>query len=313
MTGVSTREGSRRRRGPSRGSVNREGLTPYWFLLPGYLLFAVFMIYPLVKSLQMSFYDWSILPGADSEFVGLANYERALNDPTARLAMRNTLIYTLVTVPAQMALAMGAALLLHSITVGKVFFRTLYYLPVITSWVIVSLLFKYLFQFPNGFINYLLVDVIGVIGEPVAWLQNPETAAIPIIGLGIWKGIGWSMVIYLAALQTVPMDLYESAAIDGAGPWARFWRVTLPAIRPTVVFTLVMLVIGGFNVFISVFLITGGGPRGQTEVLLSYMYHQAFDFLELSYGSALSFLLAAVIFVISVIQIRFFSEKRGYA
>jgi multiple sugar transport system permease protein len=128
---------------------------------------------------------------------------------------------------------------------------------------------------------------------------------IPIWGLGIWKGVGWAMVIFLAALQTIPKELYEAAAIDGASSWRRLISITLPLMRPTLVFTLVMLMIGGFNVFISVYLITNGGPLQRTEVILSYMYHQAFDFLEFGYGAALCFVLAVVIVTISFLQIRF--------
>lgn len=283
----------------------REAKTAYLFMLPGMLFFATFMIYPLVKAFQMSLYRWSIMPGQPSEFLGLANYTRAFEDPIFWVALRNTVLYTVVTVPGQMALAMLVALLLNHIKRGRVFFRTLYYLPVITSWVIVSLLFKYLFQSPGGLINYLLTDVLHLIAEPVPWLRNPATAMVPIMSLGIWKGIGWSMVIFLAALQTIPGELYEAAAIDGAGRWQSFWRLTLPLMRPTLVFVLVMLVIGGFNVFISVYLITAGGPMKQTEVILSYMYHQAFDFLDFGYGAALSYMLAALILVLSFLQIRF--------
>jgi multiple sugar transport system permease protein len=128
---------------------------------------------------------------------------------------------------------------------------------------------------------------------------------IPIWGLGIWKGVGWAMVIFLAALQTIPQELYEAAAIDGASSWRRLISITLPLMRPTLVFTLVMLMIGGFNVFTSVYLITNGGPLQRTEVILSYMYHQAFDFLEFGYGAALCFVLAVVIVTISFLQIRF--------
>ena len=275
------------------------------FMLPGMLFFVTFMIYPLFKALQMSLYRWSIMPNRPSEFLGLANYLRAFNDPIFWVALRNTVLYTAVTVPGQMILAMLVALFLNHIVRGRVFFRTVYYLPVVTSWVIVSLLFKYLFQSPGGLINYLLTDVLHLISDPIPWLRNAGTAMVPIMGLGIWKGIGWSMVIFLAALQTIPGELYEAAAIDGAGRWQRFWRLTLPLMRPTVVFVLVMLIIGGFNVFISVYLITGGGPMKQTEVILSYMYHQAFDFLDFGYGAALSYILAALILVLSFLQIRF--------
>jgi len=253
----------------------------------------------------MSFYEWSIMPGEPNTFLGLANYQRAVQDPVVGLALRNTVLYTLVTVPGQMLLALGAALLLNLLTRGKAFFRTLYYLPVITSWVIVSLLFRYLFQSPNGLINHFLVNSLHVIREPVPWLRNATTALIPIWSLGIWKGIGWSMVIFLAALQTIPLELYEAAAIDGASAWRKLVSITLPLMRPTLVFTLVMLMIGGFNVFISVVLITNGGPLQRTEVLLSYMYHQAFDFLDFGYGASISFILAFIIITVSFLQIRF--------
>lgn len=283
----------------------RLAFTAYAFLFPGMALFALFMIYPLAKALQMSLYEWSVFPGRESVYVGLSNYARALEDPIVRIAARNTLLYMVVTVPGQMVLAMIAALLLNSISRGRIFFRTLYYVPVITSWVIVSLLFRYLFQWPDGLINYFLVNVFHVLAEPVQWLMQPGTALVAIMTLGIWKGIGWSMVIYLAALQTIPTELHEVASIDGANPWQRFWRITLPLLRPTVVFTMVMLVIGGFNVFISVALMTGGRPMHQTEVFLTYMYHQAFDFLDFGYGAALSYLLAGVILFLSFLQLKF--------
>jgi len=280
-------------------------LTAYFFILPGLLLFLVFVIYPIAKALQMSFYEWSIVPRIPNKLVGLANYARAFQDPIVRLSLRNTIVYTLVTVPGQMILGLLAALLLNSIVRGKIFFRVLYYLPVVTSWVIVSLLFKYIFQSPKGVLNHLLVNVLHVIQEPVPWLRYASTAMIPIWCLGIWKGIGWTMVIFLAALQTIPKELYEVAALDGASSWRQLISITLPLMRPTLVFTMVMLMIGGFNVFISVYLITNGGPLQRTEVILSYMYHQAFDFLDFGYGAALSFILAVIIIAISFVQIHF--------
>jgi multiple sugar transport system permease protein len=280
-------------------------LSAYTLILPGLLLYVVFVIYPILKALQMSFFKWSIMPGMPSRYLGLENYIRALHDPVVSVALRNTVAYTVVTVPGQMILALGVALLLNNVKRGKVFFRTLYYLPVITSWVIVSLLFKYIFQSPKGVLNHLLVNVLHVLQEPIPWLRNASTAVIPVWCLGIWKGIGWAMVIFLAALQTIPQELYEVAAIDGATAWRRLVSITLPLMRPTLVFTLVMLMIGGLNVFISVYLITNGGPLQRTEVLLSYMYHQAFDFLDFGYGAALSFMLAVIIITASFLQLRY--------
>jgi multiple sugar transport system permease protein len=279
-------------------------LIPYLFLLPGLIFFIIFQLYPLFQGIQMSFFNWSIMPTKPSTFIGLANYLRAFNDPIFGTAVQNTVSYTLVTVPAQMILAMAAAVLLNNIRRGKALFRAIYYLPVITSWLIVSFLMRYFFQ-TEGLVNYYLVDVFHLAPEPVAWLNQAATAFVAIDILGIWKGIGWSMVIYLAALQGIPKELVEAAAIDGANRWRSFFSITLPLMRPTIVFTLVMLLIGGFNVFLSVYFITGGGPMRQTEVMLSYSFHQAFDFLEFGYGAALATIIAIVLVVASYLQLRY--------
>lgn len=279
-------------------------LLPFIFLLPGILFFVVFQIYPLLKGLQMSFYDWQLMPGRVSEFIGFDNYIRAFHDPVFGRAFKNTLIYTIVTVPGQMILAMLVAIMLDALPKGRVVYRALYYIPVITSWVIVSLLIRYFFQSPQGVVNYYLVDVFHLFAEPLPWLRDPNLAFVPILVLGIWKGIGWSMVVFLAALLSVPTELKEASAMDGASAWHTFWRITIPLISPTIVYTAVMLLIGGFNVFISVYLITGGGPRQMTEVMLSYAYHQAFDFLDFGYGAAISYLMAALIITVSFLQIK---------
>jgi multiple sugar transport system permease protein len=280
-------------------------ILPYLFLLPGIAFFLIFQVYPLLKGLQMSFYHWQIMPGKVSSFIGFANYVHAYQDPKFRRAVFNALYYVIVTVPGQMILAMLAALLLNALPKGRVLFRVLYYIPVVTSWVIVSLLFRYLFQAPQGFMNYLLIEIFHVFKQPVYWLGDASTAFIPILALGIWKGIGWSMVIYLAALTGIPHELKEAASIDGASSWQNFWHIMFPLIGPTVVFTLVMLTVGGFNVFLSALLITAGGPMQQTEVMLSYSYHQAFDFLDFGYGAALTYIMAALIIGLGFLQIRF--------
>jgi len=140
----------------------------------------------------------------------------------------------------------------------------------------------------------------------VNWLGERWTAMLVLAILGVWKGIGWSMVIFLGALQSVPAELKEAAAVDGAGPWARFRAVSLPAMRPVIAFVTILLVIGGFNVFISVYLITQGGPLQETQVLLTYMYQQAFSYLDFGYGSALAFILTLIVFVLALLQLRLF-------
>ncbi len=278
----------------------------YLFLAPGFVLFALVILYPIARALQISLHEWAIVPGIASEFVGLRNYTRALDDPIFWRALVNTGFYMAVTVPVQIVLGLAAAVLLDARMPGRIFFRTLYYIPVITSWVVVSLLFRYLFITDGGLVNWTLTDGIHLTDQNISWLGGRWTALAAVSILGIWKGIGWSMVIFLAALQAVPHELHEASAVDGAGAWGRFRTVSLPAIRPVVAFVTILLVIGGFNVFTSVFLITAGGPNDATQVLLTYMYRQAFTFLDFGYASSISFILTAIVFVLSLAQLRLF-------
>ncbi len=279
------------------------------FLLPGLLLFAVFVLWPLLQGLRISFYNWSIMPGADQEFVGLANFKRAFLDPVVRYTIRNTLLYVIVTVPGQMFFGMLVAVALNSTIRGRTFWRAVYYLPVITAWVIVSLLFRYLFNGGGAPINYILKDVLHLLPSYVDWFQQYGTAEVPILVLGIWKGIGWTMVMFLAGLQGISHELYEAAAIDGASRVQSFWRVTMPLMRPMILFVTVLLTIGAFGVFISVNILTGGGPMNQTQVVLSYIYDQGFRYFEFGYGFALAGLLGLLIFTISFLQFRFLGAR----
>jgi len=280
------------------------------FVLPGLVLFVVFVIGPMAYSFRISFYDWKIVRPERSEWVGPANYVRALGDPVFRRAASNTLAYTLVTVPGQVLLGLSVAVLLDQDIRARAFFRVVYYLPVITSWVIVSLLFEYMFVGQAGLINYLLRDVLHVIRDNIRWLADPILAFVPIHLLGIWKGVGWTAVILLAGLQSIPEHLHEAAAVDGAGPLARFWYITLPLLRPTLVFLLVVLTIGGLNAYISNLLITNGGdPLDKTHFVLTLMYEATFTKLDFGYGSAISYLLTAFVFAISVFQIRLLRKQ----
>jgi multiple sugar transport system permease protein len=288
------------------GRRRREQAAPYLFLAPGFLLFALVILYPICRAFQISLYHWPIVPGAPSDYLGFGNYTRAFHDPIFWRGLVNTAFYMAVTVPAQIVLGLAVAVLLDARMPGRGLFRTLYYLPVVTSWVVVSLLFRYLFITDGGLVNWLLHDVTHVSGHNIDWLGQRWTALSVISILGVWKGVGWSMIIFLAALQGVPAELKEAAAVDGAEAWRRFRAVSLPAIRPVIAFVTVMLVIGGFNVFISVFLITDGGPLDATQVLLTYMYRQAFSFLDFGYGSAISFTLTTIVFVLSIVQLRLF-------
>ena len=284
----------------------KELTAAYVFLAPGFLLFALVILYPIVRAFQISLYNWSLVPGTASRFLGLHNYNRAIHDPIFWRALENTGFYMAVTVPGQIVLGLAAAVLLDAWLPARGLFRTLVYIPVVTSWVVVSLLFQYLFITDGGLVNWIIHDNLHLVGHDINWLGARWTAMLALSILGIWKGIGWAMVIFLAALQGVPVELKEAASVDGAKAWARFRAVSLPAIRPVVAFVTVMLVIGSFNVFISVFLMTKGGPLDETQVILTYMYRWAFSYLDFGYGSALSFILTLIVFVLAVGQLRLF-------
>lgn len=279
-------------------------------LLPGLLIFGIFTVYPIAKLFLMSFFEWDFGSMFDQQFIGLENYREVLSDEYFRTSFVNTLLYTLVTVPGQMVLGFLVAFLLNQITRFKIGYRVLYYLPVITSWVVASLVFKYVFN-TEGLLNYFFVNVVHLAEENIHWLDTRWGGLTVSMLLGIWKGIGWNMVVFLAALQTVPKELYEAAAIDGAGAWKKLLHVTLPSIRGTVLFALVMLTIGGFNVFTSVKMITGGGPGHETDVVLTWMYHKAFSTGEFGYAAALSFIITVVLAILAVLQFRLMQRKEG--
>ncbi|MEQ6390600.1 sugar ABC transporter permease [Bacillaceae bacterium S4-13-58] len=292
------------------------GLKQWWnvlpFLLLGLIGVAVFVAYPLAKGIYMSFYHYNLLNTDLSEFIGIENYTKMFDDPNFYLSLRNTVLYSVVTVPGQWIVGIFFAILINAQFIKyKVFFRTVYYIPVITSWVVVSFLFKYLFAGgKNGLVNFILYEKLHLIFEPINWLQNEWTAMIVIWLLGIWKGVGWVMVIYLAALQSIPVHFYEASELDGASPFQKFSHITLPLLKPTTLFIVINLIIGSFNVFIQVFLITHGAPLGRTEVLLSYMYKQAFNFFDFGYASALSVVMGLLIFIITYSQQRTIGKEK---
>jgi len=288
---------------------NKRGLSGWIpiliFLLPGLLLFAFFFLGPMIYSLRMSFYDWKIVHPDQSIFVGFHNYYKALSDPIFRRAALNTTAYTAITVVVKLILGLGAALLLNQKFAGRTFFRVAYYLPVITSWVIVSLLFEYMFNGQAGLVNYALKDLLHLIPENILWFADPILTLVPIILLDIWKGVGWTAVIYLAGLQAIPAELYEAARVDGADFIQELRAITWPLLRPSTAFLTVSLVIGGLNAYVPFQLITqGGNPLDLTHSVLTLMYEATFGRIDFGYGAAISYLLTVFIFIISVIELR---------
>lgn len=275
------------------------------FLLPGLILFVLFFILPMLYSFRVSVFDWNVLRPEKSEFIGLANYSQILSDPIFMRAIINTSVYTVITVLVQLVIGLSVAMLLNQKIKAKTTFRVLYYLPVVTSWVIVSLLFEYLFNGQAGLINYLIVDVFHFAEHNIQWFADPILTMVPITLLGIWKGVGWTAIIYLAGLQSVPQTLYEAAKVDGANKRNMLFKITLPSIRGITTFLVVVLTIGGLNTYISALLMTNGGnPMDQTHFILTYMYEKTFTNMNFGLGSAISVILTLFIFIVSIFQIK---------
>lgn len=275
------------------------------FLLPGLALFGLFFLGPMLYSLRISFFDWKIVHPERSVFVGLSNYQKALADPIFRRAILNTLAYTVITVTVKMILGLGVALLLNQRFKGRTFFRVAYYLPVITSWVIVSLLFEYMFNGQAGLVNYVLKDILHLIDKDVLWFADPILTLVPIVLLDIWKGIGWAAILFLAGLQAIPAELYEAARVDGADSVTQLRYITLPLLGPTIAFLVVVLVIGGLNAYVPFQLMTNGGdPMDLTHSVLTLMYEATFGRIDFGYGAAISYLLTLFVFLVSLIELR---------
>lgn len=291
----------------------REGWRIVLLLLPGLIMLAAFTLYPILKMFVMSFFDWKIGSNQTSLLVGIQNYADVFSDPIARRALVNTFYYALISVPGQIVLGLLAAVLIHNIK-GKrlsVAYRLLYYLPVITSWVVVALLFRNMFT-NQGLLNYLLVDVLKIMDQPIGWLSTRWPAMTAAAVLGIWKGIGWNMIVFLAALTAIPVEYYEASSIDGLGTVGQFFKITLPNIKGTMLFCLVMLSIGAFNTYTPIKVITDGNPAHQTEVVLTWMYFQTFRATgKMGYSAAYSFILTLIMAAIAVLLFKFIRPEEG--
>lgn len=280
----------------------RQWLSALPFLSAGLILTGMFVLYPLFRNIWISFTDFDVIGNSVNEYVGFKNYLELFTDKDYLLSFRNTILYVLVTVPGQMILGLILACLINSVTKGQTLFKVISYLPVITSWVVVALVFKYLFMSgKGGLVNYLLLQ-LNLIQEPISWLQNEWTANVVLWLFGIWKGIGWVMVIYLAALQSVPNEIYEAAEIDGSTGIQRFFSITIPMVRNTTNYLLTVLTIGAFGAYIHVMMITDGAPLGTTNQLMNYMYNTAFSTYDFGSAAAQSVLIGIIIFGLTLIQ-----------
>jgi ABC-type sugar transport system permease subunit len=280
---------------------------PYLFIAPNLVLFAVFVLGPVLFSFGMSFTNWDGL--GRPAFTGLRNYARLLEDDLFRTAVRNTLIYSLGTVLPLLAISLGLALMLDSRLKGRSFYRVMVYLPVVISWVAGALVWRLMFLHPDGIINSAMKG-LGL--EPQLWTSDPILAMPAIMWMSLWKGLGFYTVIYLAGLQTIPPTVYEAGMIDGADRKQLFWSITLPLLKPTTLFALIIGIINSFEVFVPVYLMTNGGPGYSSMVMVMAIYRSAFQQYQMGYASAMAVILFLAIFAISWLQFRFFGREVEY-
>ncbi len=271
------------------------------FVLPGLLLVSVFILYPMLFTIRISLSDYKIVTG-DIDFIGLLNFKNVFASGSKFwFALRNNVLYAIVTIPFIIFGGMLFAYLVNNLKHGQSLFRVGFYLPVITSWVIVALVFQYMFNNSNrGLINYLLVDVFKVMDDYVPWLLREWSGNAAIWIMGIWKNVGWAMLIFLAGLQGISKDLYEAAALDGAGIFKRFIHITMPSLRPVTYYVMVNMIIGSFNVFIQVLMLTSGNPNGRTSTLQYLLYDRAFNQYNFGEASAIGLISAVIILVVTL-------------
>lgn len=281
-------------------SAGRHGVSTFVFLLPWIVTFAIFSLYPLVDSFRTSFMELNPIRPGEARFVGLDNYVRLLRDPLFWKALVNTLIFVVVTIPLTTVTALLVALGLNRRIPARALFRAGYFVPTIVSIVVVSIIFKNFYS-PFGFLNTLL-KAAGLEGHP--WLQDPKTALAAIMVMDVWAAIGYYAVIYLAGLQAIPAELYEAAEMDGGSGWQRHLHITLPLLRSTTLFILVINTIRSFQVFIEIFVMTRGDPLNSTLTSVFYLYDQAFTRFELGYASALAYALFAVTLGVSLLYVK---------
>jgi ABC-type sugar transport system permease subunit len=299
-----TLSGTRARPRWWRTRRGQQRLVGYGFLLPDLIGLTVFVVLPIIGAFYISLHDWTGI--GNQRWAGLGNYETLVHDKAFLDSLKITAIYTFSFVPLLFAFSLGLALLVNQGLKLTGAMRTAFFAPYMVSLVISSVIWSFMLQDPAGVLNV----IIGWFGfEPQAWLGSTNLALISVILVTLWQSVGYSMIIFLAGLQDIPRVYYEAAKVDGAGPWRRLVSITLPLLKPTSVFVLIISVIGAFQLFDPIFVMTQGGPANATTTTVYYIYQQAFQFLQLGYASALSVVLFLIILAFSLVQLRVFRDE----
>jgi multiple sugar transport system permease protein len=295
-----------------RSELERQQTRVGWlFVTPALVLFGVFFVVPIVAGLLLSLTDFDLYaignPGL-ARFVGLRNYARVLSSPEFLGALRNTLYFVVAGGPLSVVVSLAAALLLHARTVRfRSVFRTVYFAPVVTTLVAVAIVWRYMYHPRYGLLNHAL-GWFGV--GPIDWLGDPHWAMPAIILLAVWKNFGYNMLIFVAGLQSIPEELYEAAAVDGAGAWRRFVHVTFPGLAPTFLFVSVTTMISYFQIFTEPYVMTQGGPLRSTTSLMLLMYEEGFRWWRMGVAATIAFVLLVITLAGTLVQLRLQRGRR---
>lgn len=282
-------------------SKKGDGKSAILFLSPTLIIFCTFILFPVFFSFYLSFHQWNMF-GGNVKYVGIDNYLKMFQSEEFWQVLKNTLIYTLGTVPLNMLFSLIIANALNKKLAGKKLLRAAFFTPVIISPVAAAVIWRWLYDPNYGLINYVL-SLFGV--DAINWLNDPNAAMVALIIMGVWKTFGINMVLFSAGLQGIPDSYYEAAQIDGAGWWAKFRHITVPMLAPTTFFIMVMSMISSFQVFDIVYVLTSGGPLGSTKVLVFYVYENAFKYFEMGYASAVAYFMFGIMFIFTMLQVRY--------
>ncbi|MCK4812607.1 MAG: sugar ABC transporter permease [Candidatus Marinimicrobia bacterium] len=276
------------------------------YLSPSLLVFVIFIFLPIAMAFYLSLMKWDLL-SADKQFVGLSNYLYYLKNPLFYKVLWNTIYYAVVHIPLDLVFSLGLALLLNKKLKGLSFYRTVYFIPVISSMVAVSAVWIWIYEPESGGLANYILGQFGI--SPLGWLNDPNWAMPAIIAMSVWKGLGYDIIIFLAGLQNISDSYYEAARVDGANAWQQFRRITLPLLSPITYFVILMGIINSFKVFTQIEVMTPeGGPLNSTTVLVFYLYQEAFHKYRFGRASALAFILFVIVIVITMVH-RAKSEK----
>lgn len=273
---------------------------PYLLVSPYIIHFLLFVAFPVIFSIVLTFHKWNII--SPMEYTGLSNYIRLFKDAVFLKSLSNTLIFLVIHIPLQIIVALFLAQILNQNIKFRGFFRAAFFLPVIVSGVVVTILWQQLYGFDTGLLNRLLVSV-GL--NKVGWLTDPNIAMPSIALMATWKNVGLYIVLFLVGLQTVPNQYYEAADMEGANKWQKFFKITLPMINPTIFMVVILSTIGGFSLFIEPYVMTGGGPLNSTISAVLYIYKQGFFYYHMGYSATLGLFFAIIILFVVVIQKRY--------